>query len=57
MYEINWWIIGKYLRCSSGICSPDQPSEIGKKAKGKMSLCIQILEKKKQNEKQQAIEI
>lgn len=47
LYEITWWKVGKYLRCSSGVCSPDQPSETGKEAKGEIPWWVQILEGEK----------
>lgn len=54
MYESNWWRLVKYLRGSSGVCSPDQPSETGKIAKGQISLLAQILEEEKKITKQKA---
>lgn len=49
----NWKVFEMRLR----ICSPDQTSETGEKAKEQISLWAQVLEEEKKKEKQQAIEM
>lgn len=42
------------MRCSSGVCSPNQPLETGKKVKGQIPLWVQIWEEEKKNPKWKA---